>query len=152
MEQVKTIQTVAQCIYDNMEYKERKDKSSFCCLKNRDIQWQTDIIHEAHLDRMPSDDIYDRINTILSNISDVTDDATDDDIRESIQAIEPDCYTSDLTKWLNSDNRNVYYLDEAISIGVTDGFQLLAIAQSTYIQEIGNALISAIQEYIDSID
>lgn len=152
MEQVKTIVSVAQEIYDNMEYKERDNKERYCCLKDHDIQWQSDIIRESHLDRMPSDDIYDRINTILGVIYDLDEEAIEQDIQEALSEIEPDCYTHDLTKWLNLDNRNVYYLDEAIQTGVNDGFQLLAIAQSNYIQEIGNALISAIQEYIDNIE
>lgn len=150
MTRIKTIVSVAKEIYDNMEYRKRDDKSKYCCLKDHNIQWQSDIIHESHLDRMPSDDIYDRIDDILGVISDLNEDSTEDDIRDAISTIEADCYTSDLTKWLNSDNRNVYYLDEAAELGVKDGFQLLACAQSVYIQEIGNALISAIQEYIDS--
>ena len=150
MEQVKTIVTVAKEIYDNMEYRERDNKEKFCCLKDNHPQWQSDIIHAAHLEYMPSDDIYDRINTILDVVSELEDDSTYNDIYDVVCGIGADCYTSDLTGWLHSDNRNVYYLNEAISMGCVDGFQLLALAQTVYIQEIGHALISAIKEYIDN--
>ena len=147
----KTIQTVSKEIYDNMEQKTRKDESKFYCLKN-EVQWQQDIIHESHLDRMPSDDIYDRINTILGEIYEMDVDVTEDDIRERIYEIESDVYTSDLTAWLHSDNRNVYYLDNALENGVSDGFQALSYAQTCYIQEIASALVNAIQNYIESVE
>ena len=151
MTTTKTIVTVAEKIYNNMEYRERTNGDKFCCLKN-DVQWQRDIIREAHLDRLPNDDIYDRINTILEVISNLDNETNEDDIREALYQIEPDCYTSDLTKWLNSDNRNVYYLNDTIDLGSKDGFELLSYAQNAYIQEIGHALISAIQEYIDGLE
>lgn len=150
METTKTIQSVSKEIYDNMVYSKRDNGNDYCHLKD-DIQWQRDIIFQAHLERMPDDDIYDRINTILSVISNLDDDSNDDDIRDAIYEIEADCYTSDLTEWLNKDNRNVYYIEEATTeFGATDGFQILGIAQQRYIQEIGNDLINAIQEYIDN--
>lgn len=148
MNKNKTIQSVAQEIYDNMTYSERVNGEKYCHLKE-DIEWQKEIIFNAHLDRMPNDDIYDRINTILSVILDCNEETAIDEIRNIIYEIEPDCYTSNLTAWLNSDNRNVYYLGDALGMGFNDGFQLLAYAQSCYIQEIGNALLDAIQEYID---
>ena len=151
MKTTKTIQTVAKEIYDNMEYKTRDNGDKYCILKN-DIEWQHDIIRESHLDRLPSDDIYDRIDSILDVISELEENDTEDDIREVIYGIEPDCYTADLTKWLNSDNRNVYYLNEVLENGCKDGFKLLSYAQTTYIQEIGNTLVSAIQKYIDGLD
>ena len=152
MTSTKTIVTVAKEIYDNMEYKTRDNGDKYCILKN-DIEWQREIIRESHLNRFPSDDVYDRINTILSIICELADDATDDDIREAVYSIEADIYTNDLTKWLNNNNNNVYYLDDAIASACSkDGFQLLAFAQSTYIQEIGHALINAIQEYIDGLE
>jgi len=147
----KTIVSVAKEIYDNMEYNTRNDKSRYCSLK-KDVSWMSDIIREAHLDRFPSDDIYDRINTILSVIYEMDGDSVEDDIREALYTIEADIYTYDLTKWLNDNVENVYYLEEAQSYGKLDGFRLLMTAQKIYIQEIGNALISAIVEYIDNIE
>lgn len=151
MEKLKTIQSVAKEISDNIVWAKRDNGQDYCYLK-KDFEWQSAIMREAHLDRLPSDDVYDRIDTILDKLSDLDEEATQDDCYEAIQEIEPDCYTSDLTKWLNSNNENVYYLGEALDIGINDGFQLLAYAQQLYIQEIGNNLINAIQEYIDNLE
>jgi len=145
-----TIASVASAMYDNMERKERTDGKPYYVLKEAE-SWQSDIIHNAHLDRMPSDDIYERINDVLSTLADLDNDATEDSATERFYEIEPDVYTSDLTAWLNSDNRNVYYLVEAQESGVTDGFQLLAIAQQKYIMEIAYAVLNGIVKYVEEI-
>ena len=68
---------------------------------------------------------------------------------DALSEIEPDCYTSDLTSWLNSNSRNVYYLTEALEeMEIRDGFQALSYAQSRYIDEIGYAIIDGIDELI----
>lgn len=152
MTKTKSIQEVAETMFKNMEEKERSDGSKYYCLSDREEQWQVDIIHGAHLDRMPNDDIYCRINDILGRLAELDRDADEDAARELLYEIEPDIYTSDLTKWLSADNRNVYYLEDALSCGAQDGFGALSYAQSVYIQEIGNALIDGIIGYIDSLD
>jgi len=49
---------------------------------------------------------------------------------EAIEALEPDCYTIDLTTWLASDCNRVQYLTEALQdLAPVDGFQALALAQ-----------------------
>ena len=146
----KTIKDVARTIYDNMESRKRDDGGTFYALRDR-IQWQVDIIHAAHIEgRMPSDDIYDRIHDAVDVLSELDADADEDAAQERIQEIEPDVYTSDLTAWLNSHNGNVYYLDEAIAAGYTDGFAALAYAQSCYISEIANATLAGILDYIEN--
>jgi len=146
-----TIASVASAMYDNMERGKRDDGSIYYSLKER-IEWQSDIIHGAHLDRMPSDDIYERINDILSALADMDDDATEDEASDRMYEIETDVYTSDLTAWLHSDNRNVSYLEEAQACGVTDGFQLLTMAQAEYIMEIARAVLAGIVKYIEEIE
>ena len=44
--------------------------------------------------------------------------------------------------------KNVYYLDEAIGMGVTDGFQLLTCAWIAFKDEIASSLIDGINKYI----
>jgi len=146
----KTLISIVNEMLDNFEKAERTDKSIYYRTK-KDVEWQKDIIFKAHLDRMPCDDIYDRIHTILCDLSDLDEKSTEDDMRYRVYEIEPDCYTFDLTSWLNSDNRNVYYLEEALEIDCKDGFQLLAYAQSTYIEEIGNELINGIVERLEEL-
>lgn len=145
----KTIKSVAQEMYDNFELKEREDKSKYYVTKES-IQWQTDIIREAHLDRMPSDGIYDVIHTVICNLSDIDEDITEDDVRRIIYQMEADCYTSNLTKWLNSDNRNIYYLTQALEeYESKEGLQALSIAQQCFIQEIGMEVLNGIIAHLE---
>lgn len=152
MESKKTIQSVAQEILDNLVTKERTDGTKFIAPENT-IEWQQDIIRNAHLDRMPSDDIYERIYNILDRLSGLDDEAGEDEARDVIYEIEPDCYTSDLANWLSDNNNNVYYLTEALEqMEIKDGFQLLSAAQGLYIQEIANELINGIVKYIEETE
>jgi len=148
---MKTIQSVAETMYKNLEQNTRDDGSKYYSLKDRE-EWQVDIIRESHLDRMPNDDIYDRINDILSVLADMDAEACEDDAQDVISGIEADIYTADLTTWLASHNANVEYLDEAQGIGSEGGSDLLMTAQWLYIQAIGQALLSGIVEYIDGLD
>jgi len=141
-----TIQETAQQMYDNLELAKRDDGSEFYRTKET-VDWQREIIFNAHLDRMPNDDIYSRIYNLLSDVIDNSD-RDEDEIRDLVYEQEADCYTSDLTNWLNSDNRNVYYLTEALEeFEIKDGFALLEVAQKRYIEDIGNSLISGIIEH-----
>jgi len=155
MNNTKTIQSVAQEILNNLEYKTRPDGSWYCYQKNT-IEWQQDIIYGAHLDRVPSDDIYDRIHSILCVITEADEDADIDDMYDIVREMsfeDVDCYTVDLTGWLASHNGNVYYLTQALDRYDVekDGFNLLRYAQLLYIQEIAEALLSAIDNYIDEL-
>ena len=137
----------AQDMHSNLETATREDGSKYI-RSVEDIEWQRDIIFGAHLERMPCDDIYSRIEDILCNFTECED---EDEARDRLYEMEPDCYTSDLTEWLASHNGNVYYLDEAIEFGCKEGFALLAAAQKCYIEEIGNALIDGILTHIESL-
>ena len=145
-----TIQSTAKEMCDNFIQKERENGDKFYCIKDN-IDWQRDIIHKAHLDRMPNDDSYNRIYDFLSSFCDLDGTAIEEDFSEVVYQTEPDVYTSDLTKWLNDYNENVYYLTEAIEQGLaSDGFQLLSCAQKIYLEEIGTALLEGIIEHIEA--
>src|SRR5690606_35644773 len=94
----KTIQSVESEILNNMEQATRDDGSKYYRLIN-DVEWQRDIIMDSHLDRMPNDDIYERIYFILSDFANADEDAGREEIQDLIYEIEPDTYTFDLTKW-----------------------------------------------------
>jgi len=151
---METIQTIAQEMCDNFELVKRDDGSEFYRAKEI-IDWQSDIVMEAHFDgdRMPNDDIYSRIDTFLSIFSGLDEDATEEDFRTLIYETEADVYTSDLTSWLNADNRNVYYLTEALEeYELKEGFQVLSIAQKLYIEEIGNGLLNGIIKHLETVE
>lgn len=152
MTDTKNIGTIATEILENLEQKKRdpnNDNTYFYCLK-KTIEWQQDIIRNAHNDRLPNDDIYNRIHDILECIQDIE---TEEQAQERLYEIEPDIYTNDLTAWLNDNINNVYYLTEALEEGmeIKDGFNLLMYAQSKYIQEIGNTLIQGIVEHLETV-
>ncbi len=149
----KTIASVAEEMYSNLVEGTRDNGNTYLyCEKS--IEWQQDIIRGAHPnDRMPCDDVYQRINDILARLTELTPDDGEDEARDLLIEIEPDCYTASLTAWLAEDIRNVYFLNEAIEeYNCSDGFNALATAQKIYIEEIGYALISNIVEYIEEHD
>jgi hypothetical protein len=118
------------------EYKKRGEDTIVILKDNAPAELQ-ESVHNAHGDRLPSDWIYDKYESILSSISDY-DSKELDDIRAEIVDGLVDVYTSNLTEWLNDDNRNVYYLSEALAEygDGDDGFALLAQAQYRAIDEI----------------
>jgi len=148
---MKTIKSVAQEMYDNLEMKTRDNGEKFICTKET-IYWQRDIIHNAHLDRLPNDDIYDRIQTILEAFTYLDNDADQHEAQEVIYDIEPDIYTHDLTKWLHDHNANIGYLDQAMESSCdssTDATYLLMDAQKLYIEDIGDKVLQGIIDYIE---
>ena len=148
---MKTVSELLNELAGNLETRTRNSGEKFVCLKDNSPDWMTDVMHKAHGDRMPDDDVYSRIYDIVNHMSTGYDDIkTIDDAKEALMEIEPDIYTSELTAWLNSRNDNVYYLTEALEeSGTKDGFQLLSYAQHLYIIEIGENLLSAISELAD---
>ena len=142
MTDTQTIQNVAQEMLDNLEWKKRTDGKEYVCQKVM-VQWQQDIYHKAHGDRLPDDYTYEFISEALSAIADSTEGNED----EAIQEIE--AYTSNLTEWLHSHNGNVYYMDQAVNdLGATDGFQILASAQYLAKQEVAQVVLQGIRDYI----
>ena len=107
----------------------------------------TEVIHRAHGDEGPNDTIYGFVEKAANAIWSA--DANDEDsASDAIYEIESDIYTSDLTAWLHESPSHVYYLNEALEEygDIRDGFQLLGLAQSKQIQEVGQALLSVLLE------
>jgi hypothetical protein len=132
---------------DNMEQKTRDNGDKFYCCKTT-VEWQQEIIHAAHGDKLPDDYVYQFIFDTLVALTECNEGEEEDAILE----IEPDCYTSNLTGWLHSRNDRVFYLTEALEeYGSKDGFNALAQAQSLEIQEVAQAILIGINQYIDSL-
>ena len=143
-----TIRELAEQLSEALVTDTRNDGTKFIKRKDGSPQWMQDVIFKAHQDKLPDDHTYEAIDRILSHILDCTDKtATRDDMQEALYEIEADVYTSDLTEWLHSDCSNVYYLDEVMKEGSPeDGFQLLAMAQHRWLEEIGNVLVDALDQ------
>lgn len=139
------IQKLAEQLSAAFETKKRNDEKEFVCLKDGSPSWMTEVIRAAHGDKLPDDTTYAFVEKAADAIAD------SEDPQEAILEIEPDAYTAGLTAWLNARVDHVYYLTETLDeiaqagLGITDGFQVLALAQQKQIQEVGNALISALE-------
>lgn len=146
---MKNVINLASEMVEALERAKRTDGTDYLKLKDGSPQWMTDVIHAGHFDgdRLPDDDIYERVQDCVSAISEMDDDSEEDDISERLQELEADCYTKDLTDWLGSNNYNVYYLTQALEeYEIKDGFKALSTAQYLYIQEIAGNVLSALKD------
>ena len=154
-----TLMEVVTELYNALITKNRHNGEEIIILDDDTKEdWMTDIIHDVHkaMDQgfLPDDTCYQCINRVLGDLMEGDEDSEGDDLREMLYEIEPDVYTSDLTAWLNARNDHVYYITrvkEEFGEGLDDGFQLLSAAQGLYIQDIGNALITAMVDHLETV-
>lgn len=120
---------------------------SFCKLKDDAPAWMTAVCRQAHEDGqwLPDDWRYEFIEQAVDALADHA------DIEAARASLEADIYTSDLTAWLHSLNRRVYYLGEALSAygAFTDGFHLLAAAQMIEKEEVFQQVVMALQDELE---
>ena len=129
----------------------RTSGEEFVKLKDGSPQWMTDVIREMHDNghKLPDDTVYAMIEKCADAI------AEGSDPQDAISEIEADIYTHDLTAWLNSRNDHVEYLTEVLEEwrgDIKDGSQLLQLAQLKQIQEVGSALIQALEERAEELE
>lgn len=77
-------------------------------LKDGTPDWVLKLVHAAHGDMLPDDWRYSWIEDALSAVESEGEDAT----------LEPDIYTSNLTRWLHSRADRHAYCDEAVESGL----------------------------------
>lgn len=139
-----TVQELAKELGRAFVHDKRNDGKEFVKLAENSPQWMTDVIREAHGETLPDDTIYEFIERCADAIAD------SDDANDAILELEPDSYTHDLTAWLDARVDHVYYLTQALEeLAPSDGFKALAIAQQLQIQEVGQALIAALERLAD---
>jgi hypothetical protein len=136
--------------YANMfEYKEinrnGEEAKMITVFKSNATKELKDSVFAAHADRLPSDWIFDKYNSILDAIGQY-DVKSSDDLEENRPEIVDglvSVYTGELTEWLNSHNENVYYLTEALEeYDEKDGFKALMLAQYKAIDEIFGEVVN----------
>jgi hypothetical protein len=145
----KTIVALANELANSLIRKTRSNGEEFTCFKDG-LDSVAPWIQEAVCSLMdfPNDTYYDLIARVASFISE-QDEASDfDDIQDLLYELEPDCYTSDLTAWLNASIDHVYYLGEVLkhNHGITDGCALLSQAQALQIEEVASGLLNLLNE------
>lgn len=139
-----TIQKKAQKYIDQFQTVTRSDDSIAVILKDTRSQKLYEAVKQAHGDSMPSDFVFSTFLELLERITeyDIKNREGLEDLRSEIVASCVDIYTHDLTKWLNSDINNVYFLTEAIKNDVNDGFRLLSMAQYMAIDEVMDSVMN----------
>jgi hypothetical protein len=138
------IQKLAASLTKALETRKRDNGNEFVCLKDGSPVWMTEVIRSAHADKLPDDTTYAFIEKCADALADADEDAEPSDV---ILEIEPDIYTADLTAWLHARADHIFYLNEVLEecSGTTDGAQLLMAAQKKQIDEVGYALVSALE-------
>ena len=144
------LQKIFEVFFENLTYSIRNNGEVYYHLI-KEVKWQQEAIMAAHLDRLPDDDIYNIIYNFVCEFAALDEDAEESDFFDVIYNYEAEPYTGDLTKWLNSNICNVYYLTDAIEEGVENGFQALQLARKKFAIEIGTELFNTILEDKDEI-
>jgi hypothetical protein len=147
---------LAIALSKQFETAKRNDGKEYLRLREDDkyAKWMQEVIFAGHLDTFPNDESYSACQKIIDTIAELDASAFEDnEILENLDEIEPSCYTSDLTSWLNSNNSYVYYLTEALEeLDVKDGFQLLTYANSIWLREMTEAIVSKLIEIAEAIE
>jgi len=139
----KTIKEFAEELQGYLTTDKRDDDTQFIKTTENCPTWFKSLVMEAHGEMMPEDYKYQFVSDAIDYIADNGD---NDDLLDCPE-IEPDWYTSDLTAWLHSDNRRVYYLTEVLEeLGIKDGFQALASAQLREKEEVYFIILNGIRE------
>lgn len=122
----------------------RVDGSAYTFIRESASDKLKDSVRQAHGDKLPDDWTYNTYYSLLERLGDYDlAENSIDDVRHDLVDSMVDIYTKDLTEWLNSDIRNVYYLSEVLSEhDIKDGFQALAMAQYMAIDEVMNEVIN----------
>lgn len=100
------IQITAKKALKYFKTKKRKNGSMFWCLKNNTPENIQNLCYKAHNGTLPDDYKFSFIVNALTIISE------SENLDDAQERLEPSIYTKELTEWLNSDIRRVYYIDE----------------------------------------
>jgi len=143
----KTISSLAQDALKCFEYQE--ERKIWVSKHDNPLweEWVKDMVFNAHDDMGPDDYKYKFIVDALETLSECE---TEEQADERRCEIEADIYTADLTAWLASNINRVYYLEEAIKNGATDGFSLLAMAQVQEKEEVFYSVLQAILKQLEA--
>lgn len=148
-----TIQQLAAQMRDQFTSNTRDNGETFYHLLDGHPEWMTDVVREAHGNTLPDDTVYEFIRDAVYALAEADDDADTEELREAIYELEPEYRNYHLLQWAA---RWSEYIDQAISnfgaqtIGSSsDLFTLLQSAQKCQIEEIGNAVINALESLAD---
>lgn len=150
---MQTVYSLAKILSDALETKTRANGDKYLSRKDGSPAWVQEVIQAAHGDKMPDDTTYAMIYNAASTIADIQSPWEDAPL-EAIQEMEADIYTSDLTAWLHARVDHIYYLNQALEdFGpFEEGTALLMAAQKIQMDEVGSALIQALEQKAEEIN
>lgn len=151
-----TIQTLATQMRDQFTSNTRTTGETFYHLIAGSPEWMTDVIHAAHGSTLPDDTIYELCRDCVYALAECDEDADADECREAISEIQPEYRTYQLFVWAAQWSE---YIDQVTSdMGAyqiessSDLANLLQAAQMCQIEEIGGAIIQALEERADELN
>src|SRR5258707_15157413 len=110
-EQKQSVSQLAQEVYDAIYF----DHAEQCHKVREDehLQW----VHHIVMGGADFSDYDTRVQTIdlaCRDLSELEDDATDEEIDHVAESVEPDIYTQELALWLSKDVLFVHYIGDAV--------------------------------------
>lgn len=131
----------------------RTSGEPFVKLRGGSPQWMTDAVLACHDDgaMLPDDVRYSMVQDVACAIAEYDAEASDDDVLEwlhdeGLEGLVPYA-TADLTAWLATSPRRVYYLSDAIDEygDGLDGFQALSMAYLLELRDVAASLTTYLQ-------
>lgn len=155
---MQTVYSLAKQLSDALETNTRANGDKYVSRKDGSPAWVQEVIQAVHADKMPDDTTYAMIEAAADAIAELNDNEADDDdstrAEDAITEMGTDIYTSDLTAWLHARVDHIYYVNQALEdFGpFEEGTALLMTAQKIQMDEIGQALIEALEQKAEEIN
>lgn len=131
---------------ESFELKTRDNGDKFYCHKDNAPKWCIDITHAAHGDMMPDDYKYQFAHGAANALYEA-----EGDLDAAISSIEPDCYNSDLLKWVASNLSRAEYVNDAFKeFGQGDLDLFAAIGWGQYAE--ANEVLNIVASELENID
>jgi hypothetical protein len=145
---MQTVPELATQYLAYFELKERTNGDKFYCLTDNRPDKLYELVQQAHGDFIPDDYKYEFIHDALTMLSEVDNEATEDDMQELGYHIEADYYTSELLKWVSSHGARIAYCDDAIEQGIDSFTNVLMTAQQVERQEVYAEVLTILDWHI----
>ncbi len=148
------VKQICAVLAEPFETRKRDSGEAFTVCKDDAPEWVRDVARAAHGDMLPDDTKYGMIHESAEKLTEYADnDSTVDSLRDQIGEMADsmvDIYHADRVRWLASDFRRAFYIDEAREEGLigpdTSTLDQIGIGQYQEYCEILNHLLSAIED------
>jgi hypothetical protein len=148
---------LCEVLAQSFEERKRDNGEAFVTCTDNAPEWVREAARNAHGDMLPDDTKYRMIRQCAERLSDYADeDSAIDSLRDQLGEIADnlvDVYNVDRVRWLASDWRRAFYIDNAQEEGLiandADTFTRLGIGQYSEYYEILGFLLFAVEGQLD---